>query len=216
MCYQCNQPGHLREDCDKLRREVFAFLNQQAAARGRGHGNKGRGRGHGRLAVAGISTASVQRMVDSLPGESSAFLPNKWLVDSGADLNICLNYELFSYTGTSDIDICTPIGSTPLDVHGRGVVKICVGPYVDHDGLSDPIDLEIDDVYWVPQCPMNELATPCIAEQKSVCTLVLAAMSCTCRGLQIRRLASLECAPKRWIMMATLSWCSIWARVDLS
>ena len=104
-------------------------------------------------------------MVDSLPGESSAFLPDKWLVDSGADLNICFNYELFSCIGPSDVDICTPIGNIPLDVLGRGVVKIFVGHYVDHNGLSHPIDLEIEDVYWVPQRPMTVLATPCITEQ---------------------------------------------------
>ena len=107
-------------------------------------------------------------MVDSLPGESSAFLPDKWLEDSGADLNICFDDELFSYIGPSHIDICTPIGSTPLDVLGRGVVKMCVGHYVERNGLSHPIDLEIEDVYWVPQCPMNVLATPCIAE-KNIC-----------------------------------------------
>ena len=72
---------------------------------------------------------------------------------------------LFSYIGPSDIDICTQIGSNPLDVLGRGVVKMCVGHSVNHNGLSHPIDLEIEDVYWVPQCPMNMLATPCIAEQ---------------------------------------------------
>ena len=65
----------------------------------------------------------------------------------------------------SDVDICTPIGSTPLDVLGRGVVKMCVGHYDDHDGLSHPIDLEIEDVYWVPQGRVNVLGTPCIAEQ---------------------------------------------------
>ena len=106
-------------------------------------------------------------MVDCLQGESSDFLPDKWLVYSGANLNICFNYELFSYIGPSDIDICTPIGSTPLHVLGRGVVKMCLGHYVDHDGLSHPIDLEIEDVYWVSQCPMNVLATPCIAEQNT-------------------------------------------------
>ena len=89
-------------------------------------------------------------MVDSLPGESSAFLLDKWLVDSGDDLNICFNYELLSYIGPSDVDICTPIGSTQQDVLGRGVVKMCVGHYDDHDGLSHPIDLEIEDMYWVP------------------------------------------------------------------
>ena len=39
-------------------------------------------------AVAAISTTDVQHMVDSLPGESSALLPDKWLVDSGTDVNI--------------------------------------------------------------------------------------------------------------------------------
>ena len=42
---------------------------------------------------------------------------------------------------------------------------MCVGHYVDHNGPSHPIDLEIEDVYRVPQCPLNVLATPCIAEQ---------------------------------------------------
>ena len=81
------------------------------------------------------------------------------------------NYELFSYIGPSDVDICTPIGSTPLDVLVRGVVKMCVGHYVDHNGLSHPVDLEIEDLYWVPECPMNVLATPYIAEQNMyLCT----------------------------------------------
>ena len=164
-CYNCNQPGHLREDCDELHPEVRQWLKQQAArGRGRGRG-RSRGRGRGGPAVAAISITDVQHMVDSLPGESSAFLPDKWLVDSGADLNICFNYELFSCIGPSDVDICTPIGNIPLDVLGRGVVKIFVGHYVDHNGLSHPIDLEIEDVYWVPQRPMTVLATPCITEQ---------------------------------------------------
>ena len=46
-CYNCNQPGHLREDCDKLHPEARQWLKQQAArGRGRGRGrNRGRGRG---------------------------------------------------------------------------------------------------------------------------------------------------------------------------
>ena len=148
-CYNFNQPGHLREDCDKLHPQVRQWLKKQAArGRGRGRG-RSRGRGRGGPAVAAISTTDVQNMVVSLPGESSAFLPDKWLVDSGADLNLCFNYELFSYIGPPDVDICTPISSTPLDVLGRGVVKMCVGRYVDHNGPSHPIDLEIEDVYWV-------------------------------------------------------------------
>ena len=44
-CYNCNQPGHLWEDCDKLHPEVRQWLKQQAA-RGRGRG-RGRSRGRG-------------------------------------------------------------------------------------------------------------------------------------------------------------------------
>ena len=58
------------------------------------------------------------------------------MVHNGGDLNICFDYECFSYIGRSDIDICRPIGITPLDVLGGGVVNMCVGRYVNHDGES--------------------------------------------------------------------------------
>ena len=122
MCYNCNQPGYLIEECDKLHHEVRAYLLQQAAARGRSRG-KGHGTGRGGPAVVAISTADVQHMVDSLPTDSSAFLRDRWLVDSGANLKFCFNYELFLNIGPSDIEIFTPIGSTPLHVLGRCVVK---------------------------------------------------------------------------------------------
>ena len=46
-CYNGNQPGNLREDCDKLHPEVRQWLKQQAARGcGRGRGSsRGRGRG---------------------------------------------------------------------------------------------------------------------------------------------------------------------------
>lgn len=42
-----------------------------------------------------------------------------------------------------------------------------MGQYVDRDGVSHPIDLEIEDVYWVPWCPMILLATPALVEQNA-------------------------------------------------
>ena len=99
-CYNCNKIGHLREGCPELHQEVCQYLKKQAAAargceRGRAHG-----RGRGGLGVAAISVAEVQNMVDSLLGTESVFLPDKWLIDKGSDINICYNYDLFlSYLG---------------------------------------------------------------------------------------------------------------------
>ena len=164
-CYNCNKIGHLREDCPELHQEVRQYLKKQdVAARGRGRG-RARGRGRGGPRLAAISVAEVQNMVDSLSGTESVFLPNKWLIDSGSNINICYNYDLFSYIGPSDIEQCTPLGSTPLPVQGKGVVKICVGNYMDPNCLNHPVDLEIENVYRVPCSSMNVLATPEINTQ---------------------------------------------------
>ena len=125
-CNHCNKIGYLREDCPELHMEVRHYLKKQTvAARGRGRG-RARGRGRGGLGVAAISVAEVQNMVDSLSGAESVFLPDKRLIDSGSDINICYNYDLFSYIGLSDIEQCTPLRSTPLPVQGKGVVKMCL------------------------------------------------------------------------------------------
>ena len=159
-CYNCNNIGHLREDGPELHQEVRQHLKKQAAAaRGRGRG-RARGRGRGGPGVAAISVAEVQNMVDNLSCADSVFLPDKWLIDNGLDINICYNYDVFSYIGPSDIEQCTPLGRTPLPVQGNGVVKMCEGNYVDHNGLSHPVDLEIENVYWVAYSSMNVLATP--------------------------------------------------------
>ena len=166
-CYNCSKIVHLREDCPELHQVVRQYLKKQAAvARGRGRG-RARGRGRGGPGVAAISVAEVQNMVDSLSGTESVFLPNKWLVVSGSDMNVCYNYDLCLYIGPSDIEQCTPRGSTPLPVQGKGVVKMCVGNYMDRNGLSHPVDLEIENVYSVPFSSMNVLATPEINRQNT-------------------------------------------------
>ena len=105
-CENCNKIGHLREDCPKLHQEVRQYLKKHAvAARGIGRG-RARGRGRGGQGVAAISVAEVQSMMDSLSGAESVFLLDKWLIDSGSDINICYNDELFSYIGPSDIEQC--------------------------------------------------------------------------------------------------------------
>ena len=104
-------------------------------------------------------------MMDSLCRAESVFLPDKWLIDSGSVMSICYHYELFSYIEPSDIEQCTPLGSTPLPVQGKGIVKMCVGNYMYHNGFDHQVDLEIENVYWVPHSSMNVLATPEINPQ---------------------------------------------------
>ena len=86
-------------------------------------------------------------MVDSPSGTEFIFLPYKRLIKCGSDINVCYNYYLFSSIGPADVEKCTPLGSAPLPVFGRGVVKICKGHYMDHNGLSHPIALEVEIIY---------------------------------------------------------------------
>ena len=77
-CYNCNQPGHLREDCDKLHPEVREYLKQQAA-RGRG---RGRGRSRGGAEGQGL-LPSVRLMcniwwIDSQVSLLSSYLTSGW------------------------------------------------------------------------------------------------------------------------------------------
>ena len=166
-CYNCSKIGHLREDCPELHMEVRNYLKKQAVAAQSRRRGRARNRGRGGPGVAAISVAVMQNMVDSLSGAESVFLPKKWLIDSGSDINICYNYDLFSYIGPSDIEQCMPLGSTPLSVQGKGVVKMCVGNCMDRNCLSHPVGLEIENVYWVPYSSINVLATPEINTQNN-------------------------------------------------
>ena len=58
-----------------------------------------------------------------------------------------------------DLKSCTPVGGTPLNIHGVGVVRFCLGSYVDHLGQRHPLDIEIPNVYCVPQSSFNILST---------------------------------------------------------
>ena len=94
VCYNYNEKGHIREDCPKLHAAVHDNLKQQGGCGGCGRG-RGRGRGRGGPAIATVSIPDLQSMVDNLPGEKSAFLPHNWLVDSGAEISVCLDHNQF-------------------------------------------------------------------------------------------------------------------------
>ena len=165
VCYNCNETWHIRADCPKLHAAVRDYLKQQAG-RG-GHGRKGRGQGRGGPAIAVNSIPDLQSMEDSPPGEKSTFLPNNWLIDSGAEISVCFDYNLllFCEIGPADVDQCVPVSSAPIDILGKGTIRACAGTYVDFEGISRSFDLEVEDVHWVPQCPINLLAAESMRKQ---------------------------------------------------
>ena len=159
----CNEAGHIREHCPKLHAAVRDYLKQQHGRGGRGR--RGRGRGRGVPAIAAVSIPDMQSMVDSFPGDKSTYLPHNWLIDSGAEISVCFDYDQFCEIGPSVVDQCVPVGSAPIDILEKGTIRVCVGTYVDFEGISRSIVLEIEDVYWIPQCPINLLATDSLRAQ---------------------------------------------------
>ena len=95
----------------------------------------------------------------SLPHSHSPTEPLNFLIDSGSDISLCWNYDLFTFVEPCSLKSCTPVGSTPLNIHSVGVVRFCLGSYVDHLGQRHPLDIEIPNVYYVPQSSFNILST---------------------------------------------------------
>ena len=59
------------------------------------------------------------------------------------------------------------VGSAPIYMYilGKGPIRFCAGTHVDFDGTSRSIDLEIEDVRRIPQCPINLLASESLRTQ---------------------------------------------------
>ena len=94
-----------------------------------------------------------------LPHSHSPVQPLNFLIDSGSDISMCWNYDLFTFVEPCSMKSCIPVGSTPLSIHGVGVVRLCLGSYADHLGPRHPLDIEISNVYYVPHSSFNILST---------------------------------------------------------
>ena len=94
-----------------------------------------------------------------LPHTHSLVEPLKFFIDNGSDSSRCWNYDPFTFVQPCDLKSCTSVGSTPLSIHGVGVIRLCLGSYVDHLGQRHPLDIEIPNVYYVPQSSFNILST---------------------------------------------------------
>ena len=82
-----------------------------------------------------------------LPHTHSPVEPLNSLIDSGSDISLHWNYDLFTFVEPCDLKACTPVGSTPLKVSGVGVARFCFGSYVDHLGHRHSLDMKTPNVY---------------------------------------------------------------------
>ena len=99
------------------------------------------------------------RELVNLPPAQSPFDPDHLLIDSGSDISLVWNDNMFTCIKPCSLKQCTPVGSTPLSVQAIGVIRFNLGSYVDSHGQRHPLDLEISSVYYVPEGTMNLLST---------------------------------------------------------
>ena len=85
--------------------------------------------------------------------------PLNVLIDSGSDISLCWNFDLFRFVEPCDFKTCTRVGNTPLKVNGVGLIRFCLGSYGDHLGQRHPLDMEIQNVHYVPERSINILST---------------------------------------------------------
>ena len=111
------------------------------------------------VTVASITMKTFNEMVNTLPPAESPFDPDSILIDSGSDITLVWNRDMFTCMKPCDLMQCTPVGNALLSVQAIGVIRFNVGSYVDCRGQRHPLDLEIPNVYYVPASTMNLLST---------------------------------------------------------
>jgi len=115
-------------------------------------------RADGGSAVAAMTAERYDELLN-LPHSHSSVEPLNFSIDSGSKISLCWNYDIFSFVKPCDLESYTPLGSTPLKVNGVGVIRFCLGSYVDHLGERHALDMEIPNVYNVPESSFKILST---------------------------------------------------------
>ena len=95
----------------------------------------------------------------NLPPAQSPFDPDNIFIDSGSDISLVWNQDLFTCIQSCSLKQCTPAGNTPLSLQGIGAIRFNLGSFVDSHGQRHPLDIEIPSVYYVPESTMNLLST---------------------------------------------------------
>ena len=79
------------------------------------------------ITVASIDMKTFNEMVNTLPSAQSPFDPDNILIDSGSDISLVWNQDMFTCMKPCDLKQCTPVGSTPLSVQAIGVMRFNLG-----------------------------------------------------------------------------------------
>ena len=95
----------------------------------------------------------------NLPPAQSPFDPDNVLIDSGSDISLAWNQDMFACIRAGSLKQCTPVGSTPLSEQGIGAIRFTLGLCVDSHGQRHPQDIEIPSAYYVPESTMKLLST---------------------------------------------------------
>jgi transposase InsO family protein len=107
------------------------------------------------LSIADLSDSDMRLTVSQ----------NRLLIDSGSEIHVCSNIDMFLSIGDTDLDRVQPIGPAELKVQGKGVIQVCLGEYVNHGGSTSRLVVEIPNVYYVPDCHVNILSTAVLRKQ---------------------------------------------------
>ena len=109
------------------------------------------------ITFPGMDLEKFNELVNHPPAQSP-FDPDHLLIDSGSDISLAWNEDMFTCIQPCSLQQCAPVGSTLLAVQGVGTIRFNLGSYVDYHGQRHPLDLEIPSVYYVPQSTMNLLS----------------------------------------------------------
>ena len=87
------------------------------------------------------------------------------IVDSGSDIHVVGDISLL-------LDVepvtrsATPAGGARLQICGVGTLVVKLGYYYDTGGLIKPLELQIPNVYYSPECPYNLLSATMLRTHK--------------------------------------------------
>ena len=140
-CHECGKKGHLKMNCPQLKPDVRAYLQAQ-------HDKRRKGK----------QVPDVLAMEYDASYPASAKEPWVIVIDSGTDIHVVGNRDMLLDYAPCHLT-ASPAGPAALGVVGKGTLLVSIGEYVDVHGNSHPIDVEIPDVHYSPECPYNLLAT---------------------------------------------------------